>query len=55
MKIRNFFTSILGLIIAIGISFLLFEVTMKLSGDEIVSVAVAIISFSILFFDLLID
>ena len=54
MKIRDFFTSILGFIIAIGISFLLFEITMKLSGDEIVSIAAAVVGFWFLF-DLLID
>ena len=55
MKIRGLFTSILGLVIAIIVSLLLFKITMKLtSGDEIVSIAAAVVGFWFLF-DLLID
>jgi len=55
MKIRGLFTSILGLVIAIIVSLFLFKITMELtSGDEIVSIAAAVVGFWFLF-DLLID
>ncbi len=54
MKIRDFFAGILGLTIAAVVSFLLFEITIKLSGDEIASIAAAVVGFWFLF-DLLID
>jgi len=54
MKIRDFFAGILGLAIAVVVSFLLFEITIKLSGDKIVSAGAAVIGFWT-FFDLLID